>query len=79
MNYSKWEILLACCKSEYEIVNSKRGIKPSTGFRGVSVYGKRWKSVIYVNNKQIYLGSFGSPEEAYLAYQKSRIKKILQK
>ena len=79
MNYSKWEILLACCKSEYEIVNSKRGSKSSTGFRGVSMYGKRWKSVIYVNNKQIYLGSFGSPEEAYLAYQKSRINKILNK
>jgi len=46
MNYSRWEILLACCKSEYEIVNSKRGIKPSTGFKGVSVYGKRWRSVI---------------------------------
>ena len=79
MNYSKWEILLACCKSEYEIVNNKRGSEPSTGFRGVSVYGKRWKSVIYVNNKQIYLGSFGSPEEAYLAYQKSRMNKILNK
>ena len=77
MNYSKWEILLACCKFEYEIVNSKRGIKHSTGFKGVSVYGKRWRSVIYINNKQIYLGSFGSPEEAYLAYQNSRIKQIL--
>ena len=77
MNYSNWEILLACCKSEYEIVNSKQRIKSSSGFKGVSVYGKRWRSVIYINNKQIYLGSFGSPEEAYLAYQNSRIKQIL--
>ena len=76
MKSSKWEILLACCKSEYEIIK-QRGSKPSSGLRGVSIYGKRWRSVIYVNKKQFFLGLFGSPEEAYLVYQKSRINQIL--
>jgi len=76
MKSSKWEILLACCKSEYEIIK-KKGIKPSSGLRGVSIYKKRWRSVIYVNKKQFFLGTFGSPEEAYLVYQKSRINQIL--
>ena len=79
MKVSKWEILLACCESEHEIVNRKRGTVPSTGYRGVSLYGKRWRSVIYVKKKQVYLGAFTSPHEAYIKYQYTRINQILNK
>lgn len=51
--------------------------KSKSGFRGVhSNYGQpeRWKALIMVNGKQIYLGTFATKEEAGEAYKSASIK-----
>lgn len=40
----------------------------TSGYKGVQKFGDKWKAVIQVNRKQIYLGSFITAEEAYEAY-----------
>jgi len=74
--YTKWNILLACCESEYEVINS-RGPKSSSGYTGVTMNGCKFRSVIYIDGKQVYLGAFGSAEEASKAHQVARMNKIL--
>ena len=49
--------------------NSKRHKKHSTGFKGVKRTKQgRYTAQIWVDNKSIYLGVFGTPEEAHQAY-----------
>lgn len=42
----------------------------SSGFRGVSKFGNRWKAQIRYNNKHYHIGYFDTPEEASEAYKK---------
>lgn len=51
-------------------MNSRRGIGNSSGYKGVSFDRSRnqWMACIKVNYKNIFLGRFGSPELAYMAY-----------
>lgn len=44
-----------------------------SGFKGVRKNGKRFVSNIRFNTKQIYLGSFDTPEEAHEAYKQKHI------
>jgi hypothetical protein len=46
----------------------------STGFLGVYRVRGRFAAAISVNYKNVYLGSFGSPEEAHAAYIKAKRK-----
>jgi len=39
-----------------------------SGYLGVSPSGKKWKARIFINNKEIYIGSFSIPEDAHKAY-----------
>lgn len=39
-----------------------------TGYKGVSSNGRNFAARIRVNGKQIYLGTFTTPEKAYAAY-----------
>lgn len=47
----------------------------SSGFPGVywDKHAKKYKAQIMLNNKQIHLGYFTTPEEAFLAYQLAKI------
>lgn len=48
--------------------NVKRQKNNTSGFKGVSAFGGKWKAQIGVNYEHIYLGLFDSPEEAHVAY-----------
>lgn len=76
---TNWDIFLACCESEYQVLNaSNRGPRSSSGYTGVSsTLQCKWRSVIYIQGKQIYLGIFNSPEEAFRAHRIARINNIL--
>jgi hypothetical protein len=44
--------------------------RPSSGFYGVSVNGKRWGAMIYYDSKNHFLGTFDTKQEAALAYDR---------
>jgi hypothetical protein len=49
--------------------NGKRRVNNTSGFKGVSLHRDNvWLAKITVAKKQIYLGTFTSPEEAHAAY-----------
>jgi len=62
-----------CNKSE-NAINSKKRIDGITSkYKGVSWNAERnkWRSVIFVNGKQVHLGRFESEYRAYLEYRKA--------
>lgn len=52
--------------------SNRRSLKNSSGFIGVHKKGKRWISQISINYKVTYLGTFDTPEEASLIYEKAK-------
>lgn len=46
-----------------------------TGIRGISQRKNRWLAAICIEGKVIFLGSFSTPEEASVAYEKARTKR----
>jgi hypothetical protein len=50
--------------------NSKIPVTNTSGLKGVTwqSQNKKWRAQLSINNKQKYLGSFETKEEAYLAY-----------
>lgn len=53
--------------------NTKRQSN-KTGLPGVHKKRKKWTSTFYSDGKRIHLGVFGTPEDAYEAYKKAKIK-----
>ena len=53
------------------IRNSKLNKNSSTGLKGVTPRGKRWRAQIMVAGKKYVLGSFATPEDAHAAYCKA--------
>jgi hypothetical protein len=45
--------------------------KAKSGFRGVGLRRNKWRAYITVNNKQIHLGTFDTPEEAAHKYDEA--------
>jgi len=48
-----------------------------TGYRGVCKYGNKWQAQIrdYKGKGKLYLGTYGTPEEAAIAFNKAAIEK----
>jgi hypothetical protein len=45
----------------------------TSGFKGVVGRGTRWEAKIYYDGREIYLGTFATPEEAHAAYAKAAL------
>lgn len=54
--------------------NSSKSSANSSGFKGVSKQGSKWKAEIRVNYGSKYLGMHNTPEEAHEAYKAASIK-----
>ena len=50
------------------MANSRRSLKNTSGYKGVSKQGNRYKADIRFNGRTVYLGRFDTPKEAHLAY-----------
>lgn len=63
------ENLRVCTRSE-NLMNQKRGINNTSGYKGVSWHKgtEKWQSKIAAKGKRIYLGLFKEKEEAHKAY-----------
>ena len=48
--------------------NCKVHAHNTSGYKGVSKSGKKWRAYIVLNDKQIYIGTFSKKEDAALAY-----------
>ncbi len=54
----------------------RRQQQTSTGFRGVSKDGRKYRAVLYDEGERIYLGVFDTAEEAAKAYNQESIKRF---
>lgn len=53
--------------------NRKKRSDNTSGYKGVSPQGKKWKASIKTKNKQTYLGTFSDPVDAAKAYDAKAI------
>jgi len=62
-----------------ELKDACTEILPKSGLpKGVYKKGAKFASQIWRNGKNVYLGTFGTPEEASKVYQQSEVKKCLE-
>lgn len=61
---------LRICTNSENVKNRKIQINNTSGYKGVTWHKReqKWRAQIQMNNKQIQLGSFDNPEDAYAAY-----------
>jgi len=64
---------LRVCNAAQNQWNQKSRTDNASGFRGVSLFGKKWRAHIRISSKKIYLGSFNAKEEAAFAYDKKAV------
>ena len=64
---------LRTCTIQQNLMNSKISKTNKTGYKGVSVFGEKFRSTISVNRKQVHLGLFNCPTTAWLAYVRAAI------
>lgn len=60
--------LRICTKAQNQW-NARRRTDNTTGYKGVSKHGNRFKAYIFADGKQIHLGMFATPEEAAEQYK----------
>lgn len=72
MDWSKMNNLLKVVNSEISTEKlGGRGPKGVSGYKGVcSTRNNTWRSVVYVDKKQVYLGMYDSPFDAAIAYDR---------
>ena len=63
----RWDNLRECCEAENRR-NTRAYRNNTSGFKGVSSFGSKWRSQIVFNYKIIHLGLFETPELAHAAY-----------
>lgn len=56
------------CTQAQNVMNQKKRLNNTSGFKGVTKVGDKWRSQIAVDNEDTYIGMFATPEEAALAY-----------
>lgn len=61
------ENLRICSKSQ-NMYNKNTYKNNSSGYKGVSLHGKKWRAKITVNKNTINLGSYDTKEEAVIMY-----------
>ena len=72
---NRWSNLREASGSQNN-ANARQLRSNTSGYKGVSWLSrrKRWRSLIMVNGRQIYLGSYDCPQEAHAAYLDAAIK-----
>lgn len=55
------------------VVRNTKKTENRTGYRGVVKSGKKYMAIIYLHRKGINLGTFDTPEEAAMAYNKKSV------
>ena len=58
------------------IRNSKLNKRSTTGLKGVTQKGSKWRAQIMVNRERIVLGSFETPESAHAAYCQAALERF---
>lgn len=64
---------LRYCTKSTNAMNCKIHKHNTSGYKGVSKSGNRWRAYIVLNDKQRQIGSYKTKEEAALAYNKKAI------
>jgi hypothetical protein len=62
---------LRICTHAENNKNRRKQKNNTTGFKGVSPSGRKYQAQISVNNKNIHLGTFSTPEDAAYAYDEA--------
>jgi len=62
---------LRICSNAENGRNRGKNSNNSSGFKGVFLKRDKWAAQIKHNGKSIHLGTFKTPEEAHLAYQRA--------
>jgi len=63
-----WSNLLTVCESEYTRVKHS-GPAGKSVYKGVCSFRDRWRVIIYVESKQVYIGAFDCEIEAAQVYE----------
>lgn len=66
MNNQKYNLRI--CTASQNCMNRKKRVDNTSGYKGVSKSGERWRAIIWVNRKQIHLGYFINKLDAYKEY-----------
>jgi hypothetical protein len=67
---NKWDNLREAVRAQNS-KNRKLNVNNTSGLKGVSKRGTKWRSKINIDGAQINLGTFDTAEEAHLAYIKA--------
>lgn len=71
-NDNRWDNLREATDAQNQ-QNQRRAQKHNNcGLLGVSRDRKRWRATLRLNNKQIHIGTFDTPQDAHAAYLKAK-------